>query len=115
MNERNSTKLATLNEPIKKISTHHTGRKAAKTSEEEANNLWAEIYVCIGAKVMLTTNLWNEVGLTNSSMGAIHNMSWDVGQNITSMPSVILVKFDGYTRPAFPDCGEGIIPIFPVT
>ena len=64
---------------------------------------------------MLTTNLWNKVGLANGSMGTIHNMSWDVGQDITSMPSVILVKFDDYTRLAFPNCGEGIIPIFPVT
>ena len=115
VHERNSTKLAALNRPIKKISARHTDWKAAKTSEKEADNLSAEIYVCIRAKVMLTTNLWNEVGLANSSMGTIHNMSWDVGQDITSMPSVILVKFDGYTKPAFPDCGEGIILIFPVT
>jgi ATP-dependent DNA helicase PIF1 len=115
MHERNSTKLVALNRPIKKISACHTGRKAAKALEEEADNLLAEIYMCIEAKVMLTTNLWNKVGLANGSMSTIHNMSWDVRQDITSMSSVILVKFDGYTGPAFPDCGEGIIPIFPVT
>ena len=64
---------------------------------------------------MLTTNLWNEVWFANGLMGTIHNMSWDVRQDISSMPSVILVKLDSYTEPAFPDCGEGIISIFPVT
>jgi ATP-dependent DNA helicase PIF1 len=115
VHERNLTKLAALNRLIKKISARHTGRKAAKVSEEEADNLSAEIYMYIRAKVILTTNLWNEVGLANGSMGMIHNMSWDVRQDITSMPLVILVKFDGYTGPAFPNCGEGIIPIFYVT
>ena len=69
--------------------------------------------MCIGAKVMLTTNLWSEVGLSNGSMGIIHDMSWDVELDISSIPSVILIKLDGYAGPAFPDCGNQIVPVFP--
>jgi hypothetical protein len=64
---------------------------------------------------MLTTNLWDEVGLANGLMDIIHNMSWDVRLDISSMPLVILVKFNGYDVLAFPDCGGGIVPIYPVT
>ena len=35
----------------------HTGRNAVKAMEEEADNLFLEIHVCIGARVMLTANL----------------------------------------------------------
>jgi ATP-dependent DNA helicase PIF1 len=41
-------------------------------------------------------------------------MSWDVGSDILSMPSVILVKFNGYTGPVFSDCGDQIILVYPV-
>jgi ATP-dependent exoDNAse (exonuclease V) alpha subunit len=93
----------------------HTGRKAAKAIEDEAENLSAELYVYIRAKIMLTTNLWDEVGLANSSMGIIHNMSWDIGLDISSMPSVIFVKFNSYDKPVFLDYGDGIVPKYPVT
>jgi len=31
------------------------------------------------------------------------------------MPSLLLIKFDEYSGPVFPNCGLGIIPVFPTT
>ncbi|KID81125.1 ATP-dependent DNA helicase PIF1 [Metarhizium guizhouense ARSEF 977] len=56
----NADKLAGTNRPVKKITARHRGRNAAKATEDEADNLSPEISLCIGARVMLTTNLWTE-------------------------------------------------------
>jgi ATP-dependent DNA helicase PIF1 len=53
----NFDKLTALNRPIKKILARHKGRNAAKASKEDANGLLSELSVCVGARVMLTSNL----------------------------------------------------------
>ena len=49
-------------------------------------------------------------------MGTVHHIAWDNGQDPSStMPSIILIKFDEYNGPDFPHCEPGVVPVFPAT
>ena len=113
--QTNFDKLAATNQSIKRIKACHRGQNAAKATKDKADNLSPNIYVCIRAQVMLTTNLWTKVGLVNGSIGSIYNIAWDPRQDPALMPSIILIKFDEYIGPEFLCCPQGIVPMFSIT
>jgi hypothetical protein len=65
---------------------------------------------------MLITNLWTKIRLVNESIGTISNISWDLNQNLTSNLSTrVLIRFNNYKGPDFPDCPPSIILVFTIT
>jgi len=110
----NHRRLRDCKQPILKIKSTHTGRGAEGANDDEADGLEPQLCICLGARVMLTDNIWVENGLVNGSMGTVRDIVWNEGQDPTKdMPVAIMVEVDDYDGPKFP--GTNYIPIFPVT
>lgn len=61
--EHNVARLHTSGQPIATIQAVHTGPNAAKVSSEDAGGLQPIVCLVHGARVMLTANLWVDMGL----------------------------------------------------
>ena len=66
-------------QPIATIKAVHTGTNAAKASSDAASGLEAVVCPAKSAHVMLTSNLWVEVGLVNGAMGTIEAICYRSG------------------------------------
>jgi ATP-dependent exoDNAse (exonuclease V) alpha subunit len=116
--ERNYQRLRDLNVPVLISHATHQGHKAKKASTDEAGNLQSTLYLAIGAKVMLTQNVWTEQGLVNGATGVVHDIIWDEG--VTSPreepPLAVLIHFEEYQGPDFiMDGDKKLVPIFRAT
>jgi ATP-dependent DNA helicase PIF1 len=108
--EHNVTKLKDSGQPIAPIKAVHTGANAAKASPDNASGLEAVVCLAKSARVMLTSNLWVEVGLVNGAMGTIQAICYRSG-GPPDLPLVVMVKFDHYSGPTLHD---GTVPITPL-
>ena len=94
--EYNMHKLNHLGTPIAKIQAYHNVRAAAKRDSSECRNLQACLYLSVGSKVMLTQNLWSEVGLHNGAKGKVVDIVYrnQAGPLGNELPLAIVVQFD---------------------
>ena len=109
--EHNVSKLHANGQPIAYIKVIHTGPNASKASCDDAFGLEAIICIAHDVRVMLTSNLWTEVGLVNGAMGTIEAICYQNGKAPPDLLISVTVKFDTYTGPTLVD---GTIPIVPI-
>ena len=100
--EHNVSKLHTCGQPIATIKALHTGPNASKASSDDASGLEAIICLAVNARVMLSSNLWTDMGLVNGAMGTIKAICYNYG----AAPVAVTVQFDTYLGPTLPDAGR---------
>ncbi|EXU94568.1 helitron helicase-like domain protein, partial [Metarhizium robertsii] len=101
VNEYNHYHLDRLGRPVIQVKAKNVGPSAAAAPDDKAGNLAKQIPICIGACLMLTSNLWQPVGLCNGARGTVYDIGWAPGANPVQEPCVIMTEFDKYSGPVF--------------
>jgi len=119
VNQMNMKCLKEMNSPICRIDAEHTGRGHVGSSTH-AEGLEKVLFLCIGAKVLLTKNLYQQLGLCNGAVGTVADIVYhsDTGEPIAlpALPKCVMVDFgDDYTGPPLNDDHtlSRIVPIYP--
>lgn len=110
----NLDKLYKLGTPVANINAIHSCLAAASTKPDDAGGLYPVTYLSKQAPVMLTANLWQQVGLCNGAAGTVHQILYQEGHSPPSLPIAVLVDFPNYSGPPFFEDRPICIPIPPI-
>ena len=92
---------------IKGFHDRESGAERLETErldDQEFKGLRAVVELCVGARVLLTRNLWTEAGLMNGAVGYVRGFMWPVGGDPASAdsrlrsPLCVLVEFEEVNR-----------------
>jgi ATP-dependent DNA helicase PIF1 len=93
------TRLHANGHPVATIKAVHSGANASKASSEDAGGLEPIICLARNARVMLTSNLWVDMGLVNGAMGTIVVICYRNGESPPNLPIAVTIRFDSYRGP----------------
>ena len=120
---RNRQVIQQLETPLAKIIAANSCTDAKCASSDQTMGIYNGIYICVGAKVLLTSNLCQPFGLVNRSAGIVKDIIYSprTGPS-THLPLFIVVDFGHeYSGPRlFPNI-DGLPPrdrwacVYPVT
>ena len=103
------------NQKIFRLNAFETGIKdKAVTSSENFSGLKSTIHLTIGARIMITSNLWVEAGLINGAQGVVKDIVFHEDHEVNPSPHYILVEMDDYKGPRLFDDDDkrNWVPIF---
>ena len=113
VNNFNSEKLDHMEQPIVCIKACHSHEQAVSAKADEMGGLQGQIYLAVGAKVMLTANICTKFGLCNGAIGTVLDIVYDVASSPPSLPISVIVHFPDFKGPSF--LPNHAVPICPIT
>lgn len=111
----NFEKLSALYNPIARVNARHSSDLAKKASPDEMAGLEPCVFLTKGAQVMLTMNLWTDVGLCNGATGTVIDFIYADNHQPPDLPQAVIVKFDNYKGPSISKSISSCVPICPIT
>lgn len=111
----NHEQLTKLQQPVAHINAGHSSSVAKNLPSDEMSGLQPTIFISVGAKVMLTMNLWCSVGLCNGATRTVIDIIYQNGHQPPHLPIAVVVQFDDYRGPSISNTLPSCVPISPVT
>ena len=107
-------KSESIGQPIAQINAIHNNPAAASMNPDDAGGLHPVLFLAVGARIMLTANLWQEVGLCNGAAGTVHQIY--TMKTINHQTSQLQYSFIlTYNGPSFIQSLPNVVPIPPIT
>ena len=98
----NQNKLKKFNMPVAKIEAIHNCEEAKMGSQQMANRLINLLYLSIGSRVMLKSNLWTDKGLVNGALGYVRKIIYQLELHPPdNAPDVLMIEFDHFLGTTF--------------
>ena len=115
VNDYNGKKIRALGTPVIKCATTHNCATARRAPADAASGLETVLFLAKETKVILTKNLWQEVGLVNRIRGeVIDDIFYVEGARAPSPPCYVVVRFDTGHDWSSGERYRGCVPTSPV-
>ena len=111
----NSHHLRKTGNPIAKLGAINS-QGAAVFDADSAQGLKNKLFLSVGAKIVLTSNIWTEAKLVNGSQGTVEYSIYGEGKDPSKgLPDVVICSFPNYTGPSCIPGTEKLVPVVPLT